>query len=151
MTEIENTERERDAAPSDLAAAQQRIADLERQVIDRTVDAKVWQSETTAAGKHLAAAEQLEAERDAAWAGVTQYKRAHTEVCEAWAKDSARLTAALRAIAPVYLAADEWRKLDRPYDSGQRVKLLTSLILALPAARAALPPELLAVIEAATK
>jgi predicted nucleic acid-binding Zn-ribbon protein len=103
MTEIENAERERDQAVTELAAAQQRIAELESQVA---------------------------------------HDFRYADSCE---KQIADLSAALRAITPVWRAADVWE------DTFTGTSALDALECAISTARAALTPELMAVIEAATK
>jgi|1185.fasta_scaffold09733_6 phosphosulfolactate phosphohydrolase-like enzyme len=137
MTEIENTERERDQGVSDLAAAQQLIAELEeiknRQALHIThlvmqLRGHDWSYEVVATRARIA---ELEQHVDAAGRELKlQY-------------------AALRAIAPVYRAAEGQRMAVETW--GNEGAAAVELLRATSTARARLTPELLAVIEAATK
>lgn len=121
-----------------LAAAQQRIAELEQIVVGNPV----------ALGALLKAKDQRIAELEAEAVEADEYWAKRLNELEA---ENAQLTAALRAIAPVYRAAvDEDREAigapSRAHDAA--VDLLES---AISTARAALTPDLQAVIERACK
>jgi hypothetical protein len=137
--QLETAQREKAEAITDLVTADRRLK-AEEGIRESHIEA----STRTIAGltADLAAAQQQIAELEAEAVEADEHWAKRLDELEA---ENARLTAVIRAIALVYRVAVAWEM--SPFDVGKS----DQFVVAVTTARAALTPELLAVIEAVGK